>query len=165
MNTDQHELEGANTMNGTSKSADPICAEMEMQEIRPRRKPTRRKLGTKPDLQPSRALEAVSLTTTRPSQTASPMLRQFCRQAIASARRVWCWLRMRPEWQLKSKRLRLCETVSLGEKRFLAIVQVDGQRFLVGGAQSSVSMLTRLKDLDDFAAALQERHRRGKAGA
>ena len=166
MNEVQHEPEGANAMNVTSKSADPVCVEMEMQETRPRRKPTRRrKVGTEPDPQPSRALEEVSWTTTGPRQAAIPVLRQFCRQAIACALRVWCWLRTRQEWQLKSKRLRLCEIVSLGEKRFLAIVQVDRQRFLVGGAQSTVSMLTQLNDPDDFAAVLQPRHRRGRTGA
>lgn len=43
-----------------------------------------------------------------------------------------------------SKRLTVRETVSLGEKRFVAIVQVDGQQFLLGGAPNSVAMLAQL---------------------
>src|SRR5690606_36374522 len=44
----------------------------------------------------------------------------------------------------REKRLRLCETLSLGEKRFLAVVQVERQQFLVGGAGSSIALLTEL---------------------
>jgi flagellar biogenesis protein FliO len=43
-----------------------------------------------------------------------------------------------------TKRLTVQETVSLGEKRFVAIVQVDGQQFLLGGAPNSVAMLAQL---------------------
>lgn len=33
----------------------------------------------------------------------------------------------------KTRRLKVCETVSLGEKRFVSIVEVDGVSLLVGG--------------------------------
>jgi flagellar biogenesis protein FliO len=42
------------------------------------------------------------------------------------------------------KSLRLCESLSLGERRFLAVVECEGSRFLVGGTASSLAMLTRL---------------------
>ena len=42
--------------------------------------------------------------------------------------------------------LRLCESLSLGERRFLAVVECEGSRFLVGGTASSLAMLTRLDD-------------------
>jgi uncharacterized protein YbbK (DUF523 family) len=57
----------------------------------------------------------------------------------------------------KTKAMRLCETVSLGEKRFLAIVQVDEERILIGGSASSVSLLTRLPEKEPFSAALLQR--------
>jgi flagellar biogenesis protein FliO len=44
------------------------------------------------------------------------------------------------------KRMKLCESVSLGDKRFLAIVRVDAKYFLVGGSSSSVAMLAPLSD-------------------
>jgi flagellar biogenesis protein FliO len=47
--------------------------------------------------------------------------------------------------QPKGQRLQVSETISLGEKRFIAVVQVDGARFLIGGSSSSVSLLTELK--------------------
>jgi len=57
----------------------------------------------------------------------------------------------------KAKAMRLCETISLGEKRFLAIVQVDEERILVGGSASSVALLTRLADKEQFSAVLLQR--------
>jgi hypothetical protein len=41
-------------------------------------------------------------------------------------------------------RLRVLETVPLGDKRLVAVIQADGRRFLVGGGQSGVSLLTAL---------------------
>ncbi len=45
----------------------------------------------------------------------------------------------------RSRRLRIRETVSLGEKRFLCIVQIDDKEYLIGGGTTNVSMLTRLE--------------------
>lgn len=44
----------------------------------------------------------------------------------------------------RQRRLRVTETVSLGEKRFVSIVSVDGVEYLVGGGTSTVSLLTAL---------------------
>lgn len=56
------------------------------------------------------------------------------------------------------KRLRVLETVALGDKRLLAVIQADGQRFLVGGGPSGVSLLTALdqaqKPLEDFGPSV-----------
>ncbi|MGA9527444.1 MAG: flagellar biosynthetic protein FliO [Terriglobales bacterium] len=43
-----------------------------------------------------------------------------------------------------NKRLRVCETVPLGDRRFIAVIQVDNKQFLVGGAPNSVSLLAQL---------------------
>jgi hypothetical protein len=56
--------------------------------------------------------------------------------------------------QQSKKRLRVCETVSLGEKRFIAVVEVDGDQFLVGGSSSSVAMLAHLEPQPAFADLL-----------
>ena len=42
------------------------------------------------------------------------------------------------------KRLRLCESLPLGERRFVAVVEFDRERFLVGGTPSSMVLLSRL---------------------
>jgi len=46
--------------------------------------------------------------------------------------------------QRRKNDLRLCETLSLGDKRFLAVVLVEQQKFLVGGAGNSVALLAKL---------------------
>ena len=84
------------------------------------------------------------------------------RRVLSVAQRAWQWLQTRRQWQLASRRLLLCETVSLGEKRFLAIVKVDGQQFLVGGAAASVSMLAQLNGPGEFAGILRQRHKTGR---
>jgi flagellar biogenesis protein FliO len=40
--------------------------------------------------------------------------------------------------------MRLCETLSLGDRRFLAVVLVEEQRYLVGGAGNSIALLAQL---------------------
>jgi hypothetical protein len=85
------------------------------------------------------------------------------RQQLAAAGgllgRALSWLnanRSAPE------RLRVLETVTLGDKRLVAVIQADGRRFLVGGGTSGVSLLTALdqaqKPLDEFdsSAGLRE---------
>jgi hypothetical protein len=44
------------------------------------------------------------------------------------------------------KRLRLAETVALGEKRFVAIIDADGRKYLIGGGTSGVALLAPLDD-------------------
>lgn len=46
--------------------------------------------------------------------------------------------------QHRKNKMRLCETLSLGDKRFLAVVRVEQQKFLVGGAGNSVALLAEL---------------------
>jgi flagellar biogenesis protein FliO len=55
------------------------------------------------------------------------------------------------------KRLRVCETVALGDKRFVTIIQVDDKQFLVGGASNSVSLLAQLDKPAEFSSVLQSR--------
>jgi flagellar biogenesis protein FliO len=57
---------------------------------------------------------------------------------------VWVWLVSKRTQQLAARRLRVAETISLGEKRFISILQVDGAQFLIGGAAGSVSLLAIL---------------------
>ena len=43
----------------------------------------------------------------------------------------------------RERRLRLCETVSLGERRLVALIQFDNQALLVGVTGSSITLLTK----------------------
>jgi hypothetical protein len=57
--------------------------------------------------------------------------------------RAFSWLQSRVAIKT-TKRLRVAETVSLGEKRFVALISVEGREFLIGGGSSGVSLLTAL---------------------
>lgn len=41
------------------------------------------------------------------------------------------------------RRLRLCETVSLGERRLVALIQLDHQPLLIGVTGNSITLLTQ----------------------
>jgi hypothetical protein len=68
--------------------------------------------------------------------------------------RAWSWIN-RKYPSASTKQLRVAETVSLGEKRFVALVQIGDQKFLIGGGPAGVSLLTQLGTGTDNDAALQ----------
>src|SRR5271168_1443852 len=63
------------------------------------------------------------------------------------------WRKARELWQRvlrarrrSPRRLRLCESLPLGERRFVAVVEFERARFLLGGTPSSLVLLSRLTD-------------------
>lgn len=56
--------------------------------------------------------------------------------------------RLRTLWrsQSKPKALFVRETAALGERRFVAVIQFERQRFLIGGSPASVTLLASLPD-------------------
>ena len=62
----------------------------------------------------------------------------------AALKDVWGRARraLRPR---RARRLRVRETLSLGDKRFLAVIEFDRQEFLVGGSGNSFALLARLQ--------------------
>lgn len=68
--------------------------------------------------------------------------------------RMWSWLN-RKYASSATKQLRVTETVSLGEKRFVAVVHVEGRKFLIGGGTSGVSLLTQLGSEADADNAVE----------
>ena len=87
-------------------------------------------------------MEVVSLAGRVQSRT-SLLLR--CYELLLSAFRS---IRIRR----REHSLRLCETLPLGEKRLLAVVQFERQRFLIGSTGHSISLLQRLDDSPSFSA-------------
>jgi hypothetical protein len=65
--------------------------------------------------------------------------------------RALSWLQTKVV-QTATKRLRVAETVSLGEKRFVSIVNVEGREFLIGGGASGVTLLAQLSPAQPSAA-------------
>ncbi|MBZ5550622.1 MAG: flagellar biosynthetic protein FliO [Acidobacteriia bacterium] len=61
--------------------------------------------------------------------------------ALLSARLNTIW-----RSQKKRKTLSVRETASLGERRFVAVIQFERHRFLIGASPSSVNLLTQLPD-------------------
>ncbi len=62
----------------------------------------------------------------------------------AALKTTWQWLRGAVV-RRRVRRLRISETLSLGERRFLAIIEFDGQEFLLAGCGSSLELLARLE--------------------
>jgi Flagellar biosynthesis protein, FliO len=58
----------------------------------------------------------------------------------------WRWVERKRSQQLSAKRLRVAETISLGEKRTLSIVMVDGSQYLIGSSAGGVQLLTKLDE-------------------
>lgn len=56
----------------------------------------------------------------------------------------------------RSRRLRLCETLPLGDRRFVALIQVDDQEFLIGASATNIQLLTQLPP-NPSSSALQPR--------
>jgi len=76
----------------------------------------------------------------------------FCSESWKLIRQLLPEVRVRKA----PRRLRVCESVSLGEKRMVAIIQCEGQKLLIGGGASSVSLLARLGEGPDFGQMLTE---------
>ena len=62
------------------------------------------------------------------------------------------WRRLRVLWRSllrisrrTPRRLRLCESLPLGERRFVAVVEFEQTRFLLGGTSASLVLLARLE--------------------
>jgi flagellar biogenesis protein FliO len=67
-------------------------------------------------------------------QVLTPLLMQL--------RKLWGrWLTLSHR---SPRRLRLCENLPLGERRFVAVIEFEGSRFLVGGTSASLVLLDRL---------------------
>jgi len=69
--------------------------------------------------------------------------------------RAWGWLLSRQSARSDGRRLRVAETVSLGDKRFVAVVQVAGRDFLVAGGPSNIALLAKLDPNEPFENVLQ----------
>jgi len=69
-------------------------------------------------------------------------------KASSALRRVFAFLNTLSRRLLpvrEPRRLRLCETLSLGNRGYVAVVRYHEQQFLVGGTSSSIALLARLE--------------------
>ncbi len=87
-----------------------------------------------------------SSVASRPSS--SVPYADILRNVSGTLQLAWKWLERKRTLQLASRRLRIAETISLGEKRSVSIVQVDGAQFLIGCSAGSVQLLAVLDKKD-----------------
>ena len=104
------------------------------------------------------------LTASIPAQNTGIPFPVFANRALAKAfqtatgllSRAWRWIQERQAARSTTRRLKVTETVSLGEKRFVAVVQVDGLQFLLGGSATNVTLLAQLNATETFGDVLKE---------
>jgi flagellar biogenesis protein FliO len=46
----------------------------------------------------------------------------------------------------RERALQLCETLPLGDRRFLIVVRFEGRRFLIGATNQSISLIEKLDE-------------------
>ena len=71
----------------------------------------------------------------------APLLASFAGWLERVAARLFAGLGRRE----RPRQLRLAETVSLGDKRFVALVEVGPERFLIGGTAQALTVLGQLR--------------------
>jgi len=87
-----------------------------------------------------------------------------------AGRRILRWLERQTQvlqqwWGARpARQLRLCETLALGERRFLAVVECGQQKLLIGGAGGSLALLKELS-ADRGGAQESDGHAGDGAGA
>lgn len=72
------------------------------------------------------------------------MFTVFSSDAGKTTKRRWNWPL---KAQKRARALRLMETLSLGERRFVAVVEAEGQRLLIGATPQAVTLLGHLPSL------------------
>ncbi len=77
-------------------------------------------------------------------------------QASSILAQVLRWFSLKRAARAQAHRLQVIDRTVLGEKSYVAVVQVDGRRFMLGGAQSGISLLTELNPAETFAAVLDK---------
>ena len=77
-------------------------------------------------------------------KTAQEALRKALRALRKTVAALWKQWQSKARARQRSRKLRVCETTQLGDKRFVALIQADGQRFLIGGTSNSITLLATL---------------------
>ncbi len=105
------------------------------------------------ELPGERRLSAPLETAAAAPQRSFQAVLRGCAQAASRGLRLgWVrtlarlWSRLCAKYSISTaRRLRVAETISLGEKRFVAIVAVEGKEFLIGGGAAGMSLLAELE--------------------
>lgn len=99
-----------------------------------------------------RITEAEVALPSRPQGRWDSPLIDGLHQGMARLHTAWRWLEVKRSQQIASKRLRVAETISLGDKRTISIVSVDGAQYLIGSSSGGVQLLTKLDPTTEQAS-------------
>ena len=102
-----------------------------------------------PRMRVAQATAPEGSTPARSAIAVSELMRKLGQRANMTFR----WLQEKGATKFASRRMRVAETVALGEKRFVSILQVDGQQFLIGSATGQITLLAVLDGEQGAAAA------------
>jgi Flagellar biosynthesis protein, FliO len=135
---------------------EPVSIQPRATELKPappvargRSWPWSRTNNTLPPKKQLQVVKPVTLETSAPNLSPAVQPHRPGSRVLAH---LWSWLHAK--YSLSStKRLRVMEMVPLGEKRFLAVVSVEGREFLIGGGASGVSVVTQLEGALETAGA------------
>jgi len=116
---------------------------------------TKATTASEPTLAPD--IDAAEVSRLEHDLALEPGSQSFRSRLLFKWRGFWDWTKQVTTVRNVKKRLRVCESVSLGEKRFVALIQVDGERFLVGGSSGSLSTLAHLEEQESFPDVLRRR--------
>jgi hypothetical protein len=136
-----------------------VFSSMEVEEL-PKKKELRpRAVGSPltPGGSLARKVEAQPEEAVKPAQPVEPVeAPKAPAQPLSNGllSRGWTWLKKNNKFTV-TKQMRVAETISLGEKRFVSVIHVDGQKFLIGGGAQGVTLLTQLGTTQATADALQ----------
>lgn len=92
--------------------------------------------------------EAVKVESSYLGRTPKPRVIPLSLTVLAVIKKIrsaWLWIERKRVLQLTSRRLHVAETISLGDKRFVSIIQVDDAQYLIGGSATNVQLLTCLE--------------------
>jgi hypothetical protein len=105
------------------------------------------------DMGPAGAMN-VTVAVAAPGESINQFAAKFGRSIREQISSAWTKLaKLGRDWRPRTARqLRLCETLPLGERRFVSVVQFEEQKFLIGSAANSVVLLTRLEKQENVAA-------------
>jgi hypothetical protein len=101
-------------------------------------------------------------TSSVPRGVVDPVERRWSMQdVVQQTRSAFKWLHVNSLQKLTTKRMRVAETVALGEKRTVTILQVDGTQMLIGSAAGSVALLAIFSESENewrtAASALEKK--------
>jgi flagellar biogenesis protein FliO len=74
----------------------------------------------------------------------------------------WRFFHKLSPWNRPARKLQLRETVSLGNRGLIVVVQYQDQQFLLGCTNTSIAMLAQLSDAAQVDATSQNESRKGE---